>query len=247
MDLKKTTLPLFFGTIFSMVGFAQTIENVTAAAEGSKIIITYDLVSTDDNQKFDIELFSSHNDFEKPALLVKGDVGENIKPGAGKRVEWNARAELRNFKGQVSVEVRGQVKKPMYTFLSPKAKSGLRKGKPASIVWEGGSDNQRFKLELVQNDVVIQGLGTVPNTGLYTWTVPTDTKTGKGYRFRITAGDEVVDSQEFSVKGKTPLWVMLSPIPVVAAGGTLFYLWYAEQQRLKDHLAIPPDVSEIGN
>jgi len=164
-------------------------------------------------------------------------------------VEWNARAELRNYQGEISVEIRGQVKKPMYSFISPKENGSLRKGKPTSILWQGGAANQRFKLELVQNDIVVQGLGTVPNTGMYNWTVPGDTRTGKGYQFRITAGDENIMSGEFTIKSKLPLALKLSPIPVVAIGGGVFYLWYKEKKRKDAFLATPPmaENNEITN
>src|SRR5882762_1847745 len=85
---------------------AQKVENVRAAASGEQIIITYDLTGVKSDQRFKVNLYSSHNNFASPVQQVTGDVGDNIAAGKDKRIAWNAKSELSNFKGNLSFEVR---------------------------------------------------------------------------------------------------------------------------------------------
>src|SRR6185295_7886990 len=78
---------------------AQKVENVRAAASGEQIIITYDLSGTKPEQRFKVNLYSSHNNFAAPVFQVTGDLGENVSAGKGKHIAWNAKNEIANFKG----------------------------------------------------------------------------------------------------------------------------------------------------
>ena len=75
---------------------AQNIENLVFRLEGTDIIINYDLLGEVEESYF-ITVFSSHNEFSAPIQFVEGDVGENIYPGTGKTVTWDARQELGGF------------------------------------------------------------------------------------------------------------------------------------------------------
>jgi hypothetical protein len=55
---------------------AQRIENVKAAVEKDKVIITYDVTGVASGQRFKAQLYSSHNNFASPLFRVSGDVGE---------------------------------------------------------------------------------------------------------------------------------------------------------------------------
>ncbi|SMG12891.1 hypothetical protein SAMN05661096_00553 [Marivirga sericea] len=76
-------LLIFSLLIVSYNSQSQTVENVTATVKGDIIIVSYDLVSTSD-ELFNINLYSSKDNFEKPLALVTGDVGPNIANGKEK-------------------------------------------------------------------------------------------------------------------------------------------------------------------
>src|SRR5579859_7040192 len=86
----------------------QSVKNIVAksSADG-KVVVTYDLVGTTADQKFSIDLFSSHDNFNLPLSKVNGDVGKNISSGTGKRIEWDA-SELGEFKGDINLKVKGE-------------------------------------------------------------------------------------------------------------------------------------------
>ncbi|MDH5399073.1 MAG: GPI anchored serine-threonine rich family protein, partial [Cyclobacteriaceae bacterium] len=230
--------PMIIGQ--NLLVHAQRIENVKAEASGSKIIITFDLMGEEPGQKFDLEAFASHNDFAEPLMLLKGDIGKGIKAGADKRIEWNARAELRDYAGAITVEVRGMPVLATFIFIEPAMGSSARRGKSTGLVWKGGTGTERFRLELMKGEQVIKDLGNVQNTGLYTWMVPPETEKGNDYRFRMVYGDEKIESQPFAVKSKLPLALKLSPVPVLGVAGFFLYQMITRQQVEKTFLPEAP-------
>ena len=94
-------LVLLFGSLS-----AQKIDNVRATINGDDIIITYDLSGTE-GQEFKINLYASNSNFSKPIIKANGDIGSRITPGKDKRVVWNAKNEIPDYKGDLVIEVRG--------------------------------------------------------------------------------------------------------------------------------------------
>ena len=92
-----------------MAAFGQSIDNVRATSQGDKVVITFDIMNVKQGSNINVQLFSSHNGFSVPLTYVSGDVGPNVKPGSGKRAEWDAATELKSFTGEVTFEVRGEV------------------------------------------------------------------------------------------------------------------------------------------
>jgi hypothetical protein len=48
---------------------AQTVENINTKFDGEKIIITYDLNYSDPAEKFTVNLYSSHDNYNRPLTL----------------------------------------------------------------------------------------------------------------------------------------------------------------------------------
>lgn len=194
--------------------YAQRIENFVAAFTDGKVILTYDLAGTRTDQKFQIEVFSSHNNFSAPLRSVTGDVGAGVSGGNGKRIEWHITTELGNFKGQLSFRLRGSETVPNLTLTSP-AGGKLKSGKPTTVQWTGGYPGQQMKLSLLQNGREVQTIATVNNSGNYQWVVPPETPKGE-YQIQIIGGTQTAKSQNFIIGKKMPLWLMLSPLAVGA-------------------------------
>jgi len=203
--LSCGTLALAFQTS------AQTIENIKAVAQGSKIIITFDIKEPNPGQNlYNIKLFSSHDDFKAPLTFIKGDAGNEVRPGAGKRIEWEA-GEIGTFKGELTFEVRGEI---VAAWLFKSVPGKVTKGKAARIEWQGGKPDDNVKVELVK------GGKTIPvmegkNTGGYNWAVPPDLENGAGYQLKLTSKGTSISSELFAVKKKMPIWMIVAPIAVV--------------------------------
>lgn len=205
---------------------AQKIENVKATVHGDDIIITYDL-SGKDGQEFKINLYASNSNFSKPIVKASGDIGSKITPGKDKRVVWNAKNEISDYRGDLVIEVRGEPGvisssptssvRPL-SFLSP-AGSGVKRGKTLNVSWTGGSPSENVELNLIKDGVVKEKLSSQNNNGVYFWQVPKGTKTGT-YQLKLsgnTSGEAT--SSNFKVKPKVSL--LLKVLPVIAVVGVV--------------------------
>lgn len=219
--MKKLYL-LSLGLIFFYVhSSAQSIQNVQAGLSGSTVIITYDLIASDKDQKFDVEIKSSKDNFVSPLKEVTGDVGTNQTAGTGKKIIWNARKELGQFKGDISFEVTATVTFTPLKFLQPTVGAGVKIGKPYSVKWQGGTSDRSLKLELMKNNTSVMDMGNINNTGNYTWNVPKTMEKGESYQFRLldpTKPNDAVLSARFNLK-KTSILVYAIPAAALLGVG----------------------------
>ncbi len=227
---------MLMGIVLLLIGTniqAQRIENVNAVLnQNETITIRYDLIGSDQNQRFRISIFSSHNNFSSPLNRVSGDVGNDIAPGTNRTILWQAKDELGNYSGNLTFEVRGSViaatqtgPQPL-TFTSPKVNDAFKIGKSMNILWQGGIPNNDVKLELFQNDIRLRNIGTSPNRGNYSYSVPTDLK-GDGFAiklFNLSDPNASVLSGSFKIRGKTPVYIKLIPVGVAAGVGVALLL-----------------------
>ncbi len=228
--MQNTYSPLFIAFLFAIFfppfANAQRIENVQAKVEGESIKIYYDLISTAEEQTFDVLLFSSVNKYTQPLERIAGEVGKNVKPGINKVITWNAESELVKYRGEVTFELQVKVFVPFVVFKTPTANSFIRRGKANVIEWNGGSQNSKLTLELYHDDAKVSTIETTDNHGRFRWSVPSDIQTGKNYKIKITDSrdsDNIAFSANFGIKGKMPMLVKIG-IPVAVGGivGGLF-------------------------
>jgi hypothetical protein len=194
--------------------FSQSFENIQALTQGNKVILSYDLLASRPDDQFSVAIYSSHDNYTNPLKMVTGDVGANVKTGLNKRVEWNAE-ELKTFKGEITFELRGNPVLLKLNFRFPM--TNVKKGKATSIEWLGGSPTAPAKLYLFQGEKMISSVAETTNSGKYQWTIPKDVSSGEGYYYKLTAGNESVNSTTFSIKKKMPLLLKLSPLIIGAA------------------------------
>ncbi|HMJ67500.1 MAG TPA: Ser-Thr-rich GPI-anchored membrane family protein [Cyclobacteriaceae bacterium] len=218
---------------------AQRLENIRAQAisGGERVSITYDITGGSRDQKFKVTVYASHNNYSTPLSMVSGDVNE-VTAGTGKRIEWNAKAEMVEYSGDITFELRAD---PVALPLNVKTPPGVKKGKSTTISYDGIAPNESVKLELVKGGVVVNQIGVTNDPGKYVWTVPSDVAKGSDYQVRLTTGGRVANSGSFKVKSKTSPLVYIIP-GVVVVGAIVFLV-----TRDKDNgggskeLPIPPD------
>ena len=209
--MKKLLLLLPF---LPILAFSQKIENLKATVEGEKIVITYDLTGGVPGDSYNISIFSSSNNFSAPLSLVSGDVGKGVKEGVGKRIEWESKAELRNFKGDLSFEIQAEIV-AAFTLLTRTA--SFRRGKTQPVQWRGGDPKQDVKIELLKAGVVEGIVGTVANRGNLDWNISSKQKTGSDYQLRLTNGSETIQSETLSIKHKVSTLIKVLPVMAVVA------------------------------
>ena len=238
MTPTSMKLVILFVFSVSISAFSQKLENLKAIAQGDRIVITYDINGTLAGDKCDVQIYSSHNNFSTQLKRVSGDVGNGLAPGNGKRIEWEAKAELGNYKGDLSFEIRAEVK-AVLAFTD--AISNTKRGKSLTLAWRGGAKNQEVKMELLKAGVIQGSLATTNNNGTYQWTVPAKQRTGGGYQIRIENGKEVITSNFFSVKNKIPTIVKILPVAII--GAVVLFVNKPKDEEIKNsNLATPPDL-----
>ncbi len=200
---------------------AQKVQNVRAEKDGDYVKIIYDLEGEDSVDKYDVELYGSHNNFTAPLQMVTGDIGENIAPGQDKLVIWRPREELSTYTGEIVFEVRATVMGAYYKINAPTSASKFKKGKSMTIRWSGGEPSEKLRIELKRYDGRVETIaGTVDNSGSYTWTAPKSIKGGKGYQVQIVNTSDAAKkgtSKTFKVSGGIPVAVLIAA-PVVVGG-----------------------------
>jgi hypothetical protein len=218
MVRKKFPLRAGLATALSFVSciaFSQSIENVSAKFADGKVSITYDLKGKE-TQEYEIRVYSSHNQFSVTLRNVSGEVGRKIKSGTGKLIEWDAN-ELVNYNGELTFKLRGEVMAGGLRFSNPVVGSSFRRGKTASIKWEGGKQNDNAQIELLKGGQKISSAPAFKNLGSYDYPFPADLQKGNDYTLRLLTSGQTIVSPVFAVKSKIPLLLKLSPIVVVAA------------------------------
>jgi hypothetical protein len=224
--------------IVSHLSYAQSFENVKAVAQSDKVIIYYDLIASNQEQTFAVQIFGSHDNFSHPIKFVTGDIGTSVRPGVNKRVEWSVEAELKTFKGDITFELRGLPNALKLSFRTPAPGKSLKKGKKTDVQWLGGTPSQQVRINLYQGEKMIAPVTETSNTGKVTWVVPKDVKKGSDYYLKMTSGSESVNSGTFRIKSRTPFIVKALPVLLVA-GAAYFVLGQKKPEPVG-----PPDEAE---
>lgn len=222
--------------VLPSLSLAQKLENIKAEASGERILVSYDLVQGDASDSYTISLFASHNNFRSPLARVRGDVGAGIKTGRGKRIEWEAKAEMGSFKGELTFEVEAVVVAP----LTLKSTFGtIKRGSTQSVSWRGGTAGEKVRIELLKNGQVDSEVASVNNGGTFAWQVSGKQKPGDDYSLRLVIGREIATSASFAIKPKIATWMKIA-VPVAIAGVLL--LPKSSEGPTSDNLPAPPTI-----
>lgn len=222
----KSVLALLVTTCLCFTAKAYSVENIFAAFDGDKVVITYNLIYTDPNQKFKISFYSSHDNYTNPIAAITGDVGENILPGRAKRAVWSVRGELpADFDSEIKIKIKATRVVAPALVIEPLALKTYKKGRTVSMQWTGGYPTDKVTIELYKNNAAaLRVAEQTNNSGTYEWKMPKSVK-GKNYTLRLTNASQAgaqVESTAFNVKPRTPFIVKI--LPVLAIGGALYFL-----------------------
>ena len=228
---------IFLLGIFCSPAISQSVQNVKATFLDGKVTIQYDLAGNATGQKYQIEVYGSHNNYLTPLRLLTGDVGKDLIAGNSKKIEWDALNELETFSNNIIFKISGTVTFSPLSFASPVARASLRRGKSTTISWAGGVKGQPMKLELIQGTKAVQTIGDTGNSGTFNWGIPKNIKKGS-YAIRITSAQETKESSVFLVKAKVPF--ILKLLPVLGLGGVAAVLLGGSSSGGNDDLPAAP-------
>ena len=205
---------------------AQSIEIDYIQFEGRTVVVHYTLDDgSKSNRQFLVQLYSSQDNFTAPLTRVIGDVGPEVAAGVDKKIVWDVTKELGEYKGTLSLEIRGRVYVP-FVKLNMKEGQVYKRGKNYPLNWTSGNLSGQVNIELFNAaGERIWGENNVPNIGKFDWYLEGGVKKGDGYRLKFTNAkdrNDVVYSQSFTVKPKIPMLAKLGGIVVV--GGIVGYL-----------------------
>jgi hypothetical protein len=214
--MKSQSVLSIFLLLTSFVS-AQTVAIKKVELVGEKVIVHYDLDDGNPNNEYLLSLYSSKDNFATALTKVSGDVGMEIKPGNGKKIEWNIIQEYGGYKGKLALEIKGKVYVPFVKLQGFDTKKTYARGKSHQIKWKPGS-NSPINIELYKGGERITGEINHPNNGLYSLFIPKHAKNGKEYRLKISdpkSSEEVIYSDYFKVGPKIPLWAKVGAAVVV--------------------------------
>lgn len=103
----KIKLILWGLLMFPGILFSQEIRNVRFTQEGKNINIYYDL-NGDTQNDYNISVYCSTDGgktWGDPLQKVSGSVGENTRPGVGKKISWDVLSEREKLEGQVKFRI----------------------------------------------------------------------------------------------------------------------------------------------
>jgi len=197
--------------------FSQKLENLITEVQEGKVIIRYDLIDNDPENKYDIQLYSSDNNYRSALALVTGDIGPEITSGKDKIITWDAKGELKRYNGNITFEIRVELNGGKISFNNPLSETTFKRGFPYQIKWHGGKLNPDFEIQLYKNNVMQKSLGKSEGKKSFTWSIPVKNKPGN---YQIKLLDEtttVATSYDFKISRKVPLVLKIAPVLLVGA------------------------------
>jgi hypothetical protein len=217
-----------FGFIFCFVmvvaiqSFAQNLDIDFIEFTGRNVVVHYTLDDgANSNRQFLVQLYSSQDNFSVPLTKVTGDVGSEVSSGVDKKIVWDITKELGNYKGTLSLELRGRVYVPFVKIKDIREEQVFKRGKNYPVNWTSGNLSGQVNIELFNEDEErIWGENNVPNVGKFDWYIQGNIKKGSNYRLKFTNAkdrNDVVYSQPFTIKPKIPFIVKAGGVMVVAA------------------------------
>ena len=210
-----------------------------------KIVVHYDLDDSNPNNEYQLNLYVSKDNFSVPMTKVSGDVGNEIKPGAGKKIEWNFHDELKEYQGDLALEVRGKVFIMFAKIQDFDIDKNYKRGKTYPLNWKPGNNNP-IHIELFKGSERMVGELNHPNNGNYLMTMPSNAKPGDDYRLRLTDSkrpDEFIYSGFFTVKPRVPLLVKAFG-GAALAGGIVVLAGSITGEKQDDGIPGPPALPE---
>lgn len=205
-------------------GIAQEIRNVDVRLERDNVIITFDLSPKESvKERFDIEIYSSRDNYQTPVKVSEGNT-KDVRPGNALQYIINAKEHFTGYQGELDFDVRATLTFSPVTFIEPYQDMTYKKGDFVRVAWRGGFTNDNYAISLYKGDNKVSYINSIVKTNDYLWNMPKGTKAGK-YHFQLESNSSkelTAKSYEFVIKRKIPIAIKI--LPIVAAGVGVYFL-----------------------
>jgi peptidyl-prolyl cis-trans isomerase A (cyclophilin A) len=107
--LKKIAMLLLLVTALPALAAAAEVKNLKVSQSSDKAVAKYDLVATAGEQEAEVSVAIIIDNKRRTSdqLSISGDFGKGVKVGTGKRIVWNATADLPSgFDGEVKWDLK---------------------------------------------------------------------------------------------------------------------------------------------
>ncbi len=131
------------------------------------------------------------------------------------------------------------------TVLSPNGGESWQIGKSYDIKWNSTGNIEKVSISYLKGDISTM-IGSVPNTGSYTWAIPTNLILGNDYKIRIVYA-VYAEFNSIYVKGDSD-----SPFSIAAAGTNLpdliisDFTWAPSSPKSNENITLQVKVKNIG-
>lgn len=205
--MKNPLLLLF--ALGSLAASAQEFTIRSVELTETQVVIRYDLLDTARERTYNVFLYSSHDNFLAPLTKVSGDIDLEVRPGANKKIVWDAKAELgATFAGEVELEIRGRVFIPFIRLIDFDKVTAHKRGVPVFVKWSGGTRQNILDFRLYRGEKLVHTFQNAPNNQEYKIAFDKKTRPGKNYYLKISDTknkDQSIRSAPFAIKRKYPL------------------------------------------
>lgn len=208
----------------SMSVTAQNVVMEKIELAGNKINVFYTLEDTNPNHEYQIDLYSSKDNFAVPLTKVSGEVGTEIKPGVYHMITWNAYDEIGGYEGELELEIRARVYIPFVKISGFNEGAKYKRGQTYPLLWKSGNMGGQIDIELYRDQSRVDGDRNVPNNGKYEYAFDGSVKPGKDYRLKFTNTrnrDESTYTGYFRVVPKIPIVLKIGALASIATGAYL--------------------------
>ena len=218
----------------------QSIDNIRLSTYRDSILVDYDILDGK-NEYYSITLYASHDDFKAALNFVKGDIGDSVLSGSGKRITWEISKEFEEFNGPLAVEIRGQFKVMPIKIIDGLEK--VKRGQNIEIRWTGGHPAKGFQMQLFKDELKIDEV-QIDRERKFDYSVSKKYKPGE-YILKLVSNDPLggADTHPIRISRKIPLGVQLLPGYGLIGLGIIILT----KPEPPSQLPFPPDPSKTGN
>lgn len=211
---------LIVSIIWASVVNAQQVQisYITQNAEDKSILVEYSLSSNVKGTIYQVEVYSSIDNYILPLKGVYGDIGFNVEEGQ-RQFKWNYYEDIEEFKGEISFKIKAVEQYVPVLWLATSIPNVQKRKKSYELEWKGGFKKDLLSIQLMKGDSVCYSLDSITNNGLYKLKIPKEIKKGLGYSYTIypmSQKEKKTPTKEFTIKSKTPVLVSVG-VPVLFA------------------------------
>ena len=110
VSLIYLILLMVIGNINSFTQTYAKIENTKLEIDEGRLIISYDLINTRPNERFDVWVdIRGPSGQEIKTKNISGHIGKNIVGGRGLNIIWNFESEGIDYEGNINVQVMAEL------------------------------------------------------------------------------------------------------------------------------------------